>query len=88
MCICTHSAAKVGWLLNTGMSFSLTDLTTDLVKLEKEVVLLCQFGWQLNLNFFIEFWLPEWKIILLTLYHIYRIARKYGSLAVYITTAN
>ena len=70
ICTWTHSTAKVGWLLNTGMSFALTDLTTDLVKLEKEVVFLCQFGRQFNLDFFIEFWLPEWKAILLILHSV------------------
>ena len=56
--------------MNTGMCFTLTNLTTDLVELKEEMVFLCQFGWQFNLDFFIEFWLPEWKAISLSLQNI------------------
>ena len=52
----THRAAEEGGFLD--LSFTRSGfLTTDLVKLEKQVVLVHQFGWQFNLHFFIKLWL-------------------------------
>ena len=54
----THRAAEVCGLLD--LIFTRAGLlTTDLVKLEKQVMVVRQLGWQLNLDFFVKLWLSK-----------------------------